>query len=275
VNVQEYISTGIIENYVMGLASEAERAEFEQWCAQYPELVAARREFEEELEQFAADHAVPPPVGVKVRFLEAIGDKSSRNRSSSNQPKIITMENEKRPVRMSGMARFTAAASIILLIGFAWFAYQFYSLKTANEDLANTNNALRARANSSDSILNQIVAEQKVVSDPNVTVVNMVGTQVAPKSSANVYWDSASANVYLVVKNMPRLSSDQQYQLWALIDGKPKDLGVFDATNDKVILKMKNTQKAQAFAITIEQKGGSPSPTLQKMQSLGKIIQTQ
>ena len=275
-NVQEYISSGIVESYVLGLASEAERAEFEQRCAQFPELVAARREFEKELEQFASDHAVLPPVGVKVRFLEAIGDESSRNRSSSNQPKIIAMENEKGSIRMhSGWSRFTAAASVILLIGLGWMIYQFNSLKGANDELTNTNLLLRAKANTSDSILTQIVAEQKVVSDPNTTVVNMVGTKSAPKSSANVYWDSTSANVFLVVKNMPKLSSDQQYQLWALIDGKPKDLGVFDATNEKVILKMKNTQKAQAFAITIEQKGGSPSPTLQKMQSLGKIIQTQ
>jgi anti-sigma-K factor RskA len=275
VNVQDIISSGIIESYVLGLASETERAEFEQWCAKYPELVAARRKFEEELEQYASDHAVPPPVGVKVRFLETTGGLSSQDLSSSNQPKIITMENEKSPVRMSGWSRFTAAASIVLLIGFAWFAYQFYSLKGANEDLASQNDSLKAKANSSDSILNQIVAEQTMVKDPNVTVVNMVGTQVAPRSSANVYWDSTSSNVFLVVKNMPKLSSDQQYQLWALIDGKPKDLGVFDSDKDKVILKMKNTQKAQAFAITIEQKGGSPSPTLQKMQSLGKIIQAQ
>jgi anti-sigma-K factor RskA len=278
VNLKEYISGGIVESYVLGLASETERAEFEGLCTQYPELVAARREFEEKLEQFASDHAVPPPVGVKVRFLEAIGEMDPGQISkvtSSNQPKIITMENEKRPVRMSGWSRFSAAASIILLIGFAWFAYQFYSLKRVNEELASTNVSLLAKANSSDSILNQIVAEQKVVSDPNVTVVNMVGTQVAPRSSANIYWDSTSSNVFLVVKNMPKLSSDQQYQLWALIDGKPKDLGVFDADKDKVILKMKNTQKAQAFAITIEQKGGSPSPTLKKMQSLGKILQTQ
>ena len=273
-NVQEYISSGIIESYVLGLASEPERAEFEQKCAQYPELLAARRAFEKELEQFASDHAVPPPVGVKVRFLEAIGDQSSRDRSSSNQPKIIPLE--KGSVRMhSGWSRFTAAASVILLLGFAWMAYQFYSLKGTNEELASTNAYLRAKATTSDSILNQIIVEQKVVSDPNTTVVNMVGTQVAPRSSANIYWDSTSSNVFLVVKNMPKLPSEQQYQLWALIDGKPKDLGVFDATNDKVILKMKNTLKAQAFAITIEQKGGSPSPTLQKMQSLGKITQIQ
>ena len=98
---------------------------------------------------------------------------------------------------------------------------------------------------------------------------------LAPRSSANVYWDSARSDVYLVVKNMPKLPSDQQYQLWALIDKKAKDLGVFDATDDKVILKMKNTQKAQAFAITIEKKGGSNSPTLEKMQSMGKTMQSQ
>jgi hypothetical protein len=38
---------------------------------------------------------------------------------------------------------------------------------------------------------------------------------------------------------------------------------------------MKNTQKAQAFAITIEQKGGSPSPDLKKLQSMGKTTQAQ
>jgi len=105
----------------------------------------------------------------------------------------------------------------------------------------------------------------------------MVGTKVAPRSSSNIYWDSTNSNVYLIVKNMPKLPNDKQYQLWAIIDGKtaPKDLGVFDATDDNVILKMKNTQKAQAFAITIEKKGGSPSPTLDSMQSMGKMFQSQ
>ena len=151
----------------------------------------------------------------------------------------------------------------------------YYQTSQQNKDLASTNDRLKEKLDTTQNILNRIVEEQKVVSDPNVTVVNMVGTQVAPKSSANIYWDSTSSNVFLVVKNMPKLPSDQQYQLWALIDGKPKDLGVFDAADDKVILKMKNTQKAQAFAITIEQKGGSPSPTLKQMQSLGKTQSSQ
>lgn len=259
-NVQDYIESGIIESYVMGLASEPERVEFEQYCAQYPELVAARRKFEEKLEAYASENAVPPPPEVKMKVLEA----------------VINMKNTKTPVRdpvrSIGLLRFVAAASVVLLIG---MAYLYYQTRQQNKDLTGANDRLRESLDTTRNILNRIVDEQKVVKDPNTLVVNMVGTQVAPKSSANVYWDSASTNVYLVVKNMPKLPSDQQYQLWALIDNKPKDLGVFDATDEKVILKMKNTQKAQAFAITIEQKGGSPSPTLKKMQSLGKTLQNQ
>lgn len=269
-NVKDYITSGIIESYVLGLATSEERAEFERFCAEYPELTAARDEFEQSVEKFALANAVKPPESVKVRFLEAIQNSPSLNQSkNSNMEKTTTPVRQMRP---GGFLRFMAAASILLLIGCGYFLYRFY---IENADLKNSNRELSARWQSSDSILNQIVAEQKVVADPNVTVVNLVGTQTAPKSSANVYWDSASSNVYLVVKNMPQLTSDKQYQLWALIEGKPKDLGVFDVNKDRFIVKMKNTQKAEAFAITIEQKGGSSSPTLEKMQSLGKLKQTQ
>jgi anti-sigma-K factor RskA len=74
---------------------------------------------------------------------------------------------------------------------------------------------------------------------------------------------------------MPQLANNKQYQLWALIDGKPKDLGVFDARQDNVMIQMNDTKKAQAFAITIEKKGGVPTPTLDSLQSEGKTQLTQ
>jgi anti-sigma-K factor RskA len=283
VNVQEYIESGIIESYVMGLASEPERAEFERLCTLNPELLAARKKFEERLEGYASEHAVIPPPEVKVKVLEAIGKPDSRAETSSIPPKIVTMHHEKEQPekeqpREKGTAgtpfipRLVAAASIVLFLA---MGYLYYQTKQENKDLTDTNDRLKTSLDTTKNVLDRIVKEQvDVVSNPNVTVVNMVGTTV-PKSSANVYWDSASSNVYLVVKNMPKLPNDKQYQLWALIDSKPKDLGVFDATDSKVILQMKNTQKAQAFAITIQQKGGSPSPDLQKLQSMGKTLQSQ
>src|ERR1700753_2215803 len=92
----------------------------------------------------------------------------------------------------------------IILVGCLVFTYTLYS---KNEELKKTNADLNQQASSSDSILNQIAEEQKILSDSNATVVNMVGNKAPTKSTANVYWDSSSAAVYLVVKNMPELPS--------------------------------------------------------------------
>ena len=251
-NLKEYIASGIIESYVMGLASESERAEFEQMCAQHPELVAERRKFEESLETYASEQAARPPGEVKAKILKA----------------IITMENSTKP-RSIGLLRFVAAAAVILLVG---MVVLYYQVNQQNKDLTNANKALTDRATQDEIAIDKIKGE---VGNPNAIVVNMVGTKIAPKSSANVYWDSTNSKVYLMVKNMPQLASDQQYQLWALIDKKQKSLGVFDATDKNIILEMDSTKKAQAFAITIEKKGGNPTPTLDSLTSIGKTQLTQ
>ena len=257
-NIQEYISSGIIESYVLGLASPEERAEFEQMCAQYPELVEARNNFELALEQHARTSTARPSQDVKDKIWSAI------QQTSSKTSKIVTME--PRTSRSTGL-RWIAAASIILFVVAGYFAFHFYS---ENTQLKNSNKNLETKINSMDSVLGKMADEQKLMSDPNVTVVNMVGLQKGSPSSASVYWDSTSANVYLIVKNMPKLPTDKQYQLWALLNNKPIDLGQFGPEDNKVILKMNNAQKADAFAITIENKGNTGGPNLNQLQSMGK-----
>jgi anti-sigma-K factor RskA len=250
----------MIESYVLGLASPEEKAEFESLCRQHPELVDARHRFELALEQQLLNQAIQPASDVKGKVMDAI-----REQSSVNQTKIITMESTNTS-RNSSSLRWVAAASVILLLGAAFFAYKFYS---ETQELKKSQTELQARVQSTDSILNEMAQEKKIIDDPNVAVVNMVGT----KSAASVYWDSTSTNVYLVVKNMPELPSDKQYQLWALLGNEqPKSLGLFDikGTDKKFFLKMDNVQKADAFAITIENRGNTGGPNLQQLQNMGK-----
>ena len=49
-NIKEYISSGIIELYVLGICSPEEEKEFESLRHQYPELDAAVQEYEMQLE---------------------------------------------------------------------------------------------------------------------------------------------------------------------------------------------------------------------------------
>jgi anti-sigma-K factor RskA len=250
VNIQEYISSGIIESYVLGLASPEERAEFEKMCASYPELVEARTNFEISIEKQAFQNSISPPAVSKEMIWSAI------QRSTRNTSKIVTMERVK---NRSYTLRWFAAASVILFLLTAYLAYSFY----------NKNRQLQAKIDSNDSLINKMTTGEKIMHDPNVMVVNMVGLK-GSSSSASVYWDSTSTDVFMVVKNMPKLPSDKQYQLWALIGSKPVDLGLFDPPQSNVILKMKNAQKADAFAITIENRGNPGGPTLEQLQSMGK-----
>jgi anti-sigma-K factor RskA len=259
VDIKEYISSGIVESYVLGLASGTECLEFEQLCLQYPELVAAKNGFEEKLEKKAFEHAVIPPAALREKVLTAI----SEDKSPGNKAKIITMDTKP---KNNNFLRFGAAASVILLLASAWFAYDFYK---KSKQLETEKKALEARLSSSDSTMNKMKEESEPVYGPNVTVVTLTATTPAAPS-ANIYWDTASSNVFLLVKNMPQLPSDKQYQLWSLLGGKPTSLGLFDGGQTKVMLKMNNAQKADAFAITIENRGNTGGPNLEQLQTMGK-----
>jgi anti-sigma-K factor RskA len=261
VNIQEYISSGIVESYVLGLADAGERAEFEQLCRKYPELVKAREQFEEQLEKHALANVVKPPAAVRQKVLAAVQEIAAQSTQ-----KIPAMETTTTPVRRMNVWRWVAAAAVVLL---AVNVYMAYTASQKNEDLAAMNRDLQTRLDSSDNVLQRIIAERNDIVDKGTIVVNLEGTKNAPQAAASIFWDSAKANVYLVVQNMPKLPNDKQYQLWAIIDGVPKDLGVFDVKDENMIIKMTGVQKAQAFAITIEKQGGNPTPTLDSMQVMG------
>jgi anti-sigma-K factor RskA len=258
VNIKEYILSGIVESYVLGLASEQERIEFEQLCMQYPELVEARTNFELLLEKRAMENAVTPPASVKETTLSAI----QQTVSASNTSKIITMEPS--TTRKSSGMRWVAAASIILALAAGYFSFDIYNKNKQLEEerlaLEKSKKEVESKLNSADSILNGMAGP--------VTLVTMKSmTPAAP--SANIYWDSTSSNVFLVVKNMPKLASDKQYQLWSLLDGKPTSIGLFDGDQEKILFRMDNAKKANAFAITIEKRGNTGGPDLKQLQSMG------
>ena len=106
---------------------------------------------------------------------------------------------------------------------------------------------------------------------PTVKMAAMQGTANAPGAYATVYWDTTTKDVYMFINNLPKPASDKQYQLWAFINNQPQDLGVFDLKQEKLLVKMKGVQGAQAFAVTLEPRGGSPAPTPNSMYVMGKL----
>ncbi|MEO6612606.1 MAG: anti-sigma factor [Chitinophagaceae bacterium] len=238
-NIQEYISSGIVESYVLGLVSDEERNEFEQLCTQYPELLQARTAFELAMEKQAMENALTPSADLKNRIFTKI---------NSGAKELPVHE---APVRNLNWLKYAAAACFIL------FAASLYW----NISLYNRNKSLKTNYDNTVARLNDMEKDIQVLQqNPSVKMASMKGLDVSPQSYATVYWDTTSHDVYLLTNNLPLPASDKQYQLWAIFNGKPVDLGVFDIKKERLLIQARNAQGAEAFAITLEKKGGSTTP---------------
>jgi mannose-6-phosphate isomerase-like protein (cupin superfamily) len=71
--VKDYIESGILERYCLGLLEVEEQAELFQMAALHPEIKAALNAVELKMEKLAASAAVEPAPNVKNKILAALG----------------------------------------------------------------------------------------------------------------------------------------------------------------------------------------------------------
>ena len=260
-NIKEYISSGVVESYVLGLASEQERSEFEKMCFLHPEVLEARNAFELAVEKLAVQASVIPPDELKQKLFEVLkpGEVKYKNlRHSSTSPYSLNW------------LKYAVAASLILLAGSIYWNISLYN---KNEELKKGNSKLERDVKNYTAKFSEIDQEAKMLQNPNIKMAALEGTQHSPQSFVTVYWDTTSKDVYLMINNLPQPAPDKQYQLWAIINEQPIDLGVFEMTKNKIlpIVQMKNAQNVQAFAITLEKKGGNSSPSMDAMYVKGEL----
>ncbi len=78
-NITAYIESGIIQSYVMGMATDAEVKEVELMAANHPEVEAAIKAFSADLENYALSNATAPDPTIKpflmatIDYMERLG----------------------------------------------------------------------------------------------------------------------------------------------------------------------------------------------------------
>ena len=262
-NVEAYIASGILEAYVQGQLSPEERAEVESNLVRHPELRKELALLEDAQEALLKRMAVHPRAALKKSLMDRI--------SSSSYPAPVA------GLEAQGASwKWIAAAAIALALVATYFAFDFRSKwKESQQALSNIvaqNQQVAQDYSTVSDRLERLETDVNIMADPTFKRVVLKGTDRAPSAVASVYWNQATKEVYLSIKELQELSAEKQYQLWAIIDGKPVDAGVFDLTKGR-LLRMRNISPgAKTFAITIEPKGGKLAPTLETMQVAGDVI---
>jgi len=275
VEVNNIISSGLLELYAAGLASQDEAAQVQQWVQQYPEVADELAAIEASLAMYAQANALQPDASVKEKLFERIneGDTAKVIPLSSSQ------ESQLKVVKIPSAWKNVAAAAIVLLIGSTVFnIVQFNKSKSVNEELAQTRQQAAALAQEKKQLedeqrdINRYVetARNKYSQSVSVTGLN------AADSSAKIFWMKNTGDVFVDPANLPALPADKQYELWAIVDGAPVNAGIIINTEKGTyrVQQMKafgSAVKVQAFAVSVEPKSATPAVTPTVVYAVGPI----
>ncbi|MDC8001244.1 anti-sigma factor [Aequorivita todarodis] len=259
---EEIIASGNLELYVCGALPPDEAAEVEEAIAAHPEVKREIELIEASLLHLAETVAPPVQAMTWTYILNSI-----RNAKDMGDSKVRTL---------NWPAITGWAAAILFVGGIMWMLKQTNDLNNSLQVTTTENTILKEEKS---TIENQLAENNKtleILRSKDYQAYTLPGNQaVAPEAFAKVYLNKKENIAYIDVKGLPAPPRGKVYQVWSLKMEPltPTSVGLIDPQNQagEGIYKFVNFPAPEAFGITLEPEGGSETPTLSQLYTLGMI----
>jgi anti-sigma-K factor RskA len=253
-DIKSYISSGIIEMYVIGICTPEEKAEIEMLRKEYPELSNAIAEFEDKLEKNLLTHSTEPGEKADRRILQTL--------KSLEAPMPAVSSTSNGNVKRMNWLKPVAAAAMLLFGASAVFNYILYNKTKEQQAL------LQAKEKYSPLP----ISDYDILKSPYITPVAMYGVGFHAICRCTMFWDKKTGKVYIMIHHLPQSSAQSDYQLWAMVNDKPVNIGLIKDEIRGRFIEMDNVPAgALSFIVTLEKAGGAASPTIEETYLAGKI----
>lgn len=174
-----------------------------------------------------------------------------------------------RPPRSPGWLPFAAAALLLLSV---WGIAGQIRMRGEVGRLAAERDRLERQVADLDREVEQARSEARraaealqVIAAPQVSSVVLAGLGPTPGAAGHTYVNPQTHDALFYAFNLPALKPDKTYQLWFIAGGKPVSAGVFSVDpRGTASLRVENVVEVkdiQAWAVTVEPRGGVPQPT--------------
>jgi anti-sigma-K factor RskA len=261
-DTKQYIDSGILELYVYGLLSETENSEVSQMAKENPEI---------ENEIISIENAIVNLSTSFSPFLSSENFEKIKAKLDLKYSKVIEMKPKSTWSKNLGWA-----AAVALLVG---VGYQYTQLSTTQNQVTIAQNEKKILQETINDLELKTKVSQTalaIVRDTKNTVIQLGGQAVSPQSSAKIYWNKETEVVYVDASGLPEPPKGMVYQIWSLKlqpQLTPTSIGLLSdfKANDSKIFAVEKTSDAEAFGITLEPAGGSKSPTMEQLYTLGKV----
>jgi len=261
-DVKEYIASGKLELYVAGALSPEENLEVQHYAIQYPEIRKEIEEIEKTILELTKAASPKMPKNGFAKVKAEIDD-------------VIPFTPQASSKGTPWGSYLGWAASILLAIGLFWMYTENSKLKS---EIELTNQEKQSLENILSDTQEEITSKETLlqeIRDRNVAVVALGGQTVSPESYAKAYWNKEENKVIIDAQGLPEPPDGFTYQVWSLKLNPltPTSIGLLDdfASQDTKLFTLENANESEAFGITLEPEGGSETPTLEQLYTLGAV----
>jgi len=259
-DIKAYIASGILELYVAGLLSEEENQEIYELMQKHPEIKKEVLEIEAAVTKLTA--AASPK---HLNFA------SIKEKLETNQPKVIDLK----PKQNNWITYTGWAASLLLAAALFWTLNNNSKLEQDLQTVEIEKQYLEIQIEAAKDNLAETKHLLDVLRDKAIISIPLGGQGDYANSYAKVYWNKADNTIYLDAQGLPDAPRGKVWQVWSLTLNplSPTSLGTIDDfnTDDNKIFKIANANESQAFGISLEPEGGSASPTMEQLYTLGVV----
>ena len=209
----------------------------------------------------AEQHAVPE--GARQRFIDRIATAPPASQQPSRAP-VVPIVGQKRASRPASWIPWTAVAAMLIVsvaLGVTILALN-QQLQTEDALLQKEERLIKAR--NAENLKARALLD--VLTAPGAQRVLLTTGKTPPAPSARAIYLASRGALVLQANNMQPLPENKTYELWVIpTSGAPVPAGLFrpDSTGSAsvVLPAIPRGVQAKAFGITIENAGGSNTPT--------------
>ncbi|NNE25347.1 MAG: anti-sigma factor [Saprospiraceae bacterium] len=248
---EEIKKSGLLELYAMGALNDDERQVVETALEKYKDLRKELSEIEKSLLQYAQIHSVEPGPDVRQNIQQQLSSNSSGTDSNNKSDSSG---------KSSGWNFLFLAMTLASVAGLIFMFSRYQNLEDQFASLEQQCDSLEVEKS------NQIAFYESVF-NPGNRSIRINATEKYPESELVIYLNDNNQRGFIQPLNLPELADNESFQLWSLKGSDaPTPLDVFDTTTfDSTIFEIQYIDNPDAYAITIEPKGGSTSPTLENL----------
>jgi anti-sigma-K factor RskA len=256
---KEILNSGWIELYVLGALTDAEAQAIEKAAALDPAVANEIAASQAALNVYSKTVDRNPRPAMRDKILQQIPE-------AKNQIKTVAMVKD----NAWQSYKYLMAACLAALVISTYSSYFFYDKWSEAEDryltMQQEKNVMADQFSIVKNDFDKAMNDLLVIKDGDMSMFTLTAIDTSKNYNARVYMDKRMGRLYIDVLSLPMPEPGKQYQLWAMVNGAPIDAGVFDIDPTNTYLQaLKTIPNAAGFAVTLEQQGGSATPTLEQL----------